>query len=435
MAGLGFGGRSAAFAAALVLALGLSSPARADPDPDYPSWDEVEAARASEAATQREIARLESSLADLERRSGEATRAAQLAAEEYLQAEQALADAAARASDLHARADAAAERAATSRARVTAVVVELSRSAGSDLSLRLFSDSVSGTDPEALLSRLGVMDRLSSVSQGLLTRALTDRNAADALAGQADAAEDARERLADEAQRAFQAAGDAAAAADARLQSAQRSSDQLYAQLALLKNSTAEVERAYYEGIAAQQPDPPVNPGNGNGNGGSGSDPGSGSPSGPPAPPSDPGSSDPPASDPPPSGPGAPDATKAAGAIAFARAQLGEPYRLGGAGPDDWDCSGLTMQAYASVGVSIGPHGSTSQYNVLQSSGRLVPVEQRVAGDLLFYATGGSTTGTKYHVTLYIGGGQMIEAPYAGVPVRIAAVRTFDLVPYAGRPT
>jgi cell wall-associated NlpC family hydrolase len=71
----------------------------------------------------------------------------------------------------------------------------------------------------------------------------------------------------------------------------------------------------------------------------------------------------------------------------------------------------------------------------MSAQGRLVSVSSMTAGDLLFYSNGGSTGGSKYHVTIYVGGGQMIEAPRPGVNVRIVAVRYGDLVPYAGRPT
>ena len=138
---------------------------------------------------------------------------------------------------------------------------------------------------------------------------------------------------------------------------------------------------------------------------------------------------------PPPSEPGAPVSSKVAAAIAFARAQLGKPYLLGGSGPSAYDCSGLTKAAWAAAGVNIGPHGATSQYNLMKSENRLVPIGDRQPGDLLFYSTGGSTSATKYHTTLYIGNGEMIEAPYPGVDVRIAAVRFGDLVAYAARPT
>ena len=91
--------------------------------------------------------------------------------------------------------------------------------------------------------------------------------------------------------------------------------------------------------------------------------------------------------------------------------------------------------AYASVGVYIGTHSAGNQYTTMANAGRLVPLAGLATGDLLFYSAGGSPSGSKYHVTLYIGNGQMIEAPRPGALVRIMPVRYGDLVPYAGRPT
>jgi cell wall-associated NlpC family hydrolase len=129
--------------------------------------------------------------------------------------------------------------------------------------------------------------------------------------------------------------------------------------------------------------------------------------------------------------PPAPVAAAVDGAIAYAQAQLGKPYQFGGAGPNSWDCSGLTMMAYRAVGVYVGAHLVSSQYNTMAAEGRLVNLSQIQAGDLLFYADSGGF----YHETLYIGGGKMIEAPRPGVAVRIASIRYGDLKPYAGRPT
>jgi cell wall-associated NlpC family hydrolase len=124
------------------------------------------------------------------------------------------------------------------------------------------------------------------------------------------------------------------------------------------------------------------------------------------------------------------------GAIAYAKAQLGERYQLGGMGPDAWDCSGLTKASYASVGVYIGIHSSTDQYNYMAAQGRLVPFSQALPGDLIFYSDGGSATiARKYHVAIYLGGGMMIEAPNPSAPVRIVSARAYDRVPYVGRPT
>ena len=79
----------------------------------------------------------------------------------------------------------------------------------------------------------------------------------------------------------------------------------------------------------------------------------------------------------------------------------------------------------------IGAHGSTSQYRYLSGQGRLVPIGQIQRGDLIFYSEDGSYV---YHTAIYVGGGRMIEAQYEGVPVKIAPVRSYDLMSYVGRP-
>lgn len=93
------------------------------------------------------------------------------------------------------------------------------------------------------------------------------------------------------------------------------------------------------------------------------------------------------------------------------------------------------MMAYSAAGLAIGGHGATAQYSRAASRGLLVPYSQAQPGDLIFYSTGGSTSASKYHVTLYIGGGQMIEAPMPGRPVRIVTVRSYDLVGMVARPS
>ncbi|MDP9026211.1 MAG: LysM peptidoglycan-binding domain-containing C40 family peptidase [Actinomycetota bacterium] len=127
-----------------------------------------------------------------------------------------------------------------------------------------------------------------------------------------------------------------------------------------------------------------------------------------------------------------PNPSLAARAVAFARAHIGDPYVFAGAGPHSWDCSGLTMAAYASVGVDIGIHSATAQYNYANSQGRLVSYANRQPGDLLFYTDGG---GVMYHVAIYSGNGMMIEAPHAGVNVREVPVRTNQLVGQVARRT
>ncbi|HEX2902533.1 MAG TPA: C40 family peptidase [Jatrophihabitans sp.] len=98
----------------------------------------------------------------------------------------------------------------------------------------------------------------------------------------------------------------------------------------------------------------------------------------------------------------------AAAAIAEAKAQLGKPYVWGAAGPDSFDCSGLTMYAWAAAGVSL-PHNAAAQ----QGMGTPVSQANLQPGDLVFFGS------PAYHVGMYLGDGLMIHAPTSGDVVKI----------------
>ena len=108
-------------------------------------------------------------------------------------------------------------------------------------------------------------------------------------------------------------------------------------------------------------------------------------------------------------------------AVATAMAQLGKPYVWGASGPDTFDCSGLTMFAYAAAGISI-PHYTGAQINV----GRRVSWGEMQPGDLIFF---GADLG---HMGMYIGGGQMIHAPHTGDVVKISSLSGYYQGNYAG---
>lgn len=95
-------------------------------------------------------------------------------------------------------------------------------------------------------------------------------------------------------------------------------------------------------------------------------------------------------------------------AIAFARAQIGDPYVWGGAGPDSWDCSGLTMGAWARGGKSL-PHYSVAQYE--QSTP--ISIDELRPGDLIFWGSS-SDPSSIYHEAIYTGNGMMVHAPRTG---------------------
>jgi cell wall-associated NlpC family hydrolase len=116
--------------------------------------------------------------------------------------------------------------------------------------------------------------------------------------------------------------------------------------------------------------------------------------------------------------PNVPASGRAKIAVDFALAQLGDPYVYGAAGPDAWDCSGLTMGAWGAAGVYL-PHSSSMQY----SYGTPVAYSDLQPGDLVFFYSPIS------HVAIYIGGGQVVHAPHTGDVVRIAPMSE---MPYAG---
>lgn len=103
----------------------------------------------------------------------------------------------------------------------------------------------------------------------------------------------------------------------------------------------------------------------------------------------------------------------AARAVAFAKAQIGRPYVFGAVGPHSFDCSGLTQAAWRAAGVSI-PRTSQAQAAGLTR----VPASQVRVGDLVIYKAGNG------HVAIYIGNGQVIEAPRSGKAVQTAPFRT-----------
>ena len=106
--------------------------------------------------------------------------------------------------------------------------------------------------------------------------------------------------------------------------------------------------------------------------------------------------------------------TAVATAISFALAQLGKPYQWGAAGPNAYDCSGLVYAAYAAAGVRIAR--TTFQWYL---DGPQVPLNQIEPGDLLFSAGLDGTPTNPGHVVMYLGGGQIIQAPQTGQDVQI----------------
>lgn len=107
------------------------------------------------------------------------------------------------------------------------------------------------------------------------------------------------------------------------------------------------------------------------------------------------------------------------GAIAtrFAYAQLGKPYHWGSSGPNSYDCSGLTMAAWAAAGVHL-PHSSGGQFG----AGTHLSRSAVAPGDLVFYGS------PIHHVGIYVGAGLMISSPHTGTVVKIQNAWRSDFV-------
>jgi len=111
----------------------------------------------------------------------------------------------------------------------------------------------------------------------------------------------------------------------------------------------------------------------------------------------------------------------AGAAVAAAMSRLGAPYVWAASGPSEFDCSGLTMWAWAHAGVSL-PHFSGAQYAATAH----IPMSALQPGDLVFPSDPGS------HVAMYIGGGNVIEAPHSGAVVHVVPMYSWFVL--AGRP-
>jgi cell wall-associated NlpC family hydrolase len=103
-----------------------------------------------------------------------------------------------------------------------------------------------------------------------------------------------------------------------------------------------------------------------------------------------------------------PSSSAAAIAVAAALSRVGDPYVWGAAGPNAFDCSGLVMWSYAQAGISL-PHYSGAQY----ADTVHIPMSALQPGDLVFFSNPGQ------HVAMYIGNGQVVQAPYTGADVQV----------------
>ena len=232
---------------ALVLAAALVPASAARADPAYPTWADVQAAKASAQATAAEVQVLAGLVQSLQQRA-DAAAATSLAADAT--ATKARADLAAATTtserlDGEASAARAASDAATRRFGILVSQLAESRGTGTTVQLLLAPGS-----PSTLLSRLSGLDEVGRLTATLQTSAREALNRARVLDQQAAAARSARADLSATAEKARAAAVAAEQDADAQLADEQQQTTTMYAQLASLTSTAAEVQAQYYQGVA-----------------------------------------------------------------------------------------------------------------------------------------------------------------------------------------
>ena len=407
-----------------------------------PSEEEIAAAQAAEEATKMSVAEIEVKLAEVNASAATATQNAQIAGEDLNEARIALAAATKTADQASADADAAEAAFEEGKQQIASVAQAAYRGGGGSLdAIAPYLDSDGLRSVEA--KQAGI-NSFSSSAEARMQNVAALEQVATVTRDAANAARDSQQAATDEVQARTDAANRAASDAQnqASIVAAQR--DSYVRELAAKQNTTVdlinqreaalEAERQEAARVAAEQAaaaleaqrqaeaadaQAPAAPSSSD----SGSSWGGDDDYTPPAPSYEEPSYEEPSYEAPSYSYGG-----ASTAIATAKTYLGVPYVWGGESYGGVDCSGLTMLAWGSAGVDL-PHLSRAQYGY----GTHVPIGSMAPGDLIFWSSNGTQSGI-YHVAIYLGDGQMIEAPTFGVPVRITGVYSWgSIMPYAVR--
>ena len=420
-----------ATATTIAVTLPLAGAAIAAPtthDPSVPSRAQVLKARQAVEDKQRSVQDIEASLAAATARMEAASVAAETAAEKYNGAMWELEVARKATKAAQARATQAREAVKVQRDGIVQLVTE---SYQNGTQLNTATALMSGEGPQGLMNRYGVVQSAGDSMDARYERFRVASAHAKNLAGKAAKAEKHQTALAADAKKLAVAAGQAAASAGAAANQIALQKQQLVQALAVAQNISvglaqkrqkaleeiarrraAEARRAHEAAVqaqlqkAAQEAAKQAKDAKKHQPGGdTGSDA------------SDSSTTPAPSSAPPVVANPAPNQSVAVQrAIAYAKAQLGKPYQWGATGPSTFDCSGLTMQAWARGGKLL-PHYSVAQY----SQSTPISMNDAKPGDLLFWSNNGSPSGI-HHVALYLGGGQFLEAPHTGANVRYNSI-------------
>lgn len=444
---------------------------------DGPSQDDINKSKQKEASTSASIASLEARLATLKANTENATMKAQIATEDYLQSLDALNKAKAATAAARAKATAATKQTHQARKSLSDVVVQTYQDGGNPFDI--VSPYLTGRSLGDIASQKAALDRAGENTDAKLQKVQALQSVAttmEGIAAQKESAQRTATQKTEATKNAAQAAANAAQAAQSQATS-QRAN--LISQLAAQRNTTVALETQRQEQLeqaeqnrkneearkqaqqaAAQakakeeqekqneakaketasptpsQPDPQPSqtaapepaPSQTTTPEPAPSPSETSQPAPAPAPEPEPAPAPTPEPEPEPE----PDPTPAPSggadvAIAKAYTFIGVDYVWGGESYSGVDCSGLAMLSWAAAGVSL-THSSRAQY----WEGTHVSLDSVQPGDLIFWSSDGSA-GSIYHVAIYLGNDQMIEAPTFGVPVRVTGVRYSGIMPYAVR--
>lgn len=214
----------------------------------YPTWEELQAAKANTAAGAAAVQQITSLIAQLEVNVAVTRAEAELRTDELIAAQQKFDAAVARADQIQAQAEASAAEAAAAERNAGQVAAQLYRAGTGDVGVSLFLDAGNSAATEALLAKLGSMEKMVERTSSIYNKAREKQNAAASLADQAEVARAEREKLRIAAEEALAVAQAAQAAAEAALAESQAKKIELEQQLKFLQDTEAKTAAAYQEG-------------------------------------------------------------------------------------------------------------------------------------------------------------------------------------------
>jgi murein DD-endopeptidase MepM/ murein hydrolase activator NlpD/uncharacterized small protein (DUF1192 family) len=239
-----------AFVAAITLAASLASPISPAMAIDYPSWEDLQAAKSNTAAAATQVTEIQNAIAGLQAEVARTQAEAEARGLELQDAQDKFDEASLRASDLQTQADASKTQADAATRQAGQLAAQLYRTGGTDLSVNLFIDGQeSGEGADELLSKLGSMSKLVERSTDVYDQAQTANNTAQSLGDQAAIAQAERETLRIAAEAAMVAAQQAADAAAGALAESEAKSVELEAQLQFMQDAEATTAAAYQAGV------------------------------------------------------------------------------------------------------------------------------------------------------------------------------------------